>query len=79
MDKAKYSFTTKDQVKIFRVIDGDTLQRYKTIDWQDVYLDETYYAVWTTQFNNVYTPGYYVAIAYIGGKHYYSKTFVVNQ
>lgn len=72
--------TNEDKVKIFRKHPDGSLQRYKTMDPQFSYkADGTPVQTWTTQFNNVYPPGEYVAISYINGYYFYSKTFIVNQ
>lgn len=72
--------TSQDIVKIFRKHSDGTLQRYKTIEPSISYKsDGQSVATWQTQFNNVYPPGEYVAIAYINGYHMFSKTFSVNK
>lgn len=72
--------TMEDKVKIFRHHEDGTLQRYITIDPKITFQpDGTPISTWTTNFNVVYPPGYYIAIAYINGYHFYSKEFIVNQ
>ncbi|MEK5205187.1 DUF5065 family protein [Bacillus sp. FSL R10-2789] len=73
--------TDKDIVKIFRVHENGTLQRYKTMQPERDFEPSlgTPHQVWKTQFNTVYPPGEYIAIAYINGYYSKSKIFYVNQ
>ncbi|PEM44331.1 DUF5065 family protein [Bacillus toyonensis] len=73
--------TATDKIKVFRKLDNGQLQRYITInpEWWTDYVYNEQYQQWNTPVTDVYQPGTYVAIAYIDGKHSYSKFFTINK
>ncbi|PGC22779.1 DUF5065 domain-containing protein [Bacillus wiedmannii] len=70
------AYTSDDIVKIYKVEDNASLNRYKTIASMPIGSEKI---VWQTQITDAYGPGTYVAVAYIAGAHWHSDTFTINK
>ncbi|MED3127135.1 DUF5065 family protein [Bacillus wiedmannii] len=66
-------------LKIYRIMDDNSLVRYKTIYPFPVNDGSLNRAVWTTDITSVYEPGNYIAVVDVHDNFYKSQIFTINK
>ncbi|WP_089608000.1 DUF5065 family protein [Bacillus cereus] len=74
-----YNGVDGNPMKIYRVLDNNSLVRYKTMYPIPVNNGTLNEAVWSTDINSVYEPGRYIAVVNIDGNFYQSNIFTINK
>ncbi len=74
-----YNGVNGNPMKIYRVLDNNSLVRYKTMYPIPVNNGTLNEAVWSTDINSVYEPGRYIAVVNIDGNFYQSNIFTINK
>ncbi|HDR7163720.1 MULTISPECIES: DUF5065 family protein [Bacillus cereus group] len=74
-----YNGVDGNPMKIYRVMDNNSLVRYKTMYPFPAHNGTINEAVWYADITSAYEPGNYIAVVNIDGNFYQSKIFTINK
>ncbi|MEW9595817.1 DUF5065 family protein [Bacillus toyonensis] len=75
------TFTSQDQIKVFKILPGGNLARYKTMNWkqQRDYGSMQNVAAFEAQITDAYDAGNYIAVGYVKGEFVKTDFFTINK
>ncbi|HDR7449323.1 TPA: DUF5065 family protein [Bacillus toyonensis] len=75
------TFTSQDQIKVFKILPGGNLARYKTMNWKQErdYGSMQNVAKFEAQFTDAYDAGNYIAIGYVKGEFVKTDFVTINK
>ncbi|EJR80663.1 DUF5065 family protein [Bacillus cereus] len=75
------TFTSQDQIKVFKILPGGNLARYQTMNWKQEhdYGSMQNFATFEAQITDAYDAGNYIAVGYIKSEFVKTDFFTINK